>query len=314
MQTNEPERKKRRIIQPEAPFLRLKIQRLKDEDFCISIRGRDPIIKLKKEILRLIQTAPLGAAVEMINIRLIYKGKVLIDSNSIEFYKIKDEDTIQLVPIRRSRPPSVEPIVEQKSRDRRGIDTQTDEASSNEPSPWLNPGLYRRTVPITVLMISSSLVGNRGARPARPSRSPSRRSHHRRRRARRQFREARPMPNYGRRLRSFNPSSLDRFRDTLQDTYRFFQRNEWRRQRTEDISHLNILIRQATIHRRELLSQLARQRSEGLYQATEDDGVFSVVPRQYGVYDFRNNDIRNMERGWTSPTEDEQKQHTPEIE
>jgi len=35
---------------------------------------------------------------------LIYKGRVLLDCKTIEFYKIKNDDTIQLVPFRRRKP------------------------------------------------------------------------------------------------------------------------------------------------------------------------------------------------------------------
>jgi len=91
-----------------APVLRLKIQRLKDEDFFVSIGGGGLINQLKEEVLRFLKSgASVAVSAEIAIIRLIYKGRVLLDSKSIEFYKIKNEDTIQLVPFRPRRSESL---------------------------------------------------------------------------------------------------------------------------------------------------------------------------------------------------------------
>jgi len=91
---------KKKEVKEEPLRLRLRIQRLKEEDFFVSIGGRDLIIKLKTEIFRFLdpEKSPESSAA---NLRLIYKGKVLADAKFVESYKIQNEDTIQLVPFNR---------------------------------------------------------------------------------------------------------------------------------------------------------------------------------------------------------------------
>lgn len=88
-------------------MLNLKIQRLKADDFFVSISCKGLVTQLKEEILRFLKTAQVkdeDSQPCVTNLRLIYKGKVLMDCKTIEFYKIENDDTIQLVPYRRRKP------------------------------------------------------------------------------------------------------------------------------------------------------------------------------------------------------------------
>jgi len=88
-------------------MLNLKIQRLKADDFFVSISCKGLVTQLKEEIVRFLRKAQVKdeeSQPGVTNLRLIYKGKVLMDCKTIEFYKIKNEDTIQLVPYRRRKP------------------------------------------------------------------------------------------------------------------------------------------------------------------------------------------------------------------
>jgi len=88
-------------------MLNLKIQRLKADDFFVSISCKGLVTQLKEEILRFLKTAQVkdeDSQPGVTNLRLIYKGKVLMDCKTIEFYKIENDDTIQLVPYRRRKP------------------------------------------------------------------------------------------------------------------------------------------------------------------------------------------------------------------
>jgi len=86
-----------------GPRMKLKIQRLEREDFFVTINKNDLIAKLKENILAYVK-AHLGNedfTPVLEQLRLIYKGKLLLDAKSIEFYKIQNYDTIQLCPLRR---------------------------------------------------------------------------------------------------------------------------------------------------------------------------------------------------------------------
>jgi len=88
-------------------MLNLKIQRLKADDFFVSISGKGLVTQLKEEIVRFLKAAQVQdeeSSPGVTNLRLIYKGKVLMDCKTIEFYKIQNDDTIQLVPYRRRKP------------------------------------------------------------------------------------------------------------------------------------------------------------------------------------------------------------------
>jgi len=83
--------------------IKLKIQRLKKEDFVVTISRKDLIADLKDKILEVLNAAHVEEdefTPNKTHLRLIYKGKVLLDLKSIEFYKIQNDDTIQLCPIR----------------------------------------------------------------------------------------------------------------------------------------------------------------------------------------------------------------------
>jgi len=88
-------------------MLKLKIQRLEDEDFFVSISGKGLITHLKEKIVTFLKAAEVVdedvVGLGVTSLRLIYKGMVLLDGKSIEFYKIQNDDTIQLCPLRRKK-------------------------------------------------------------------------------------------------------------------------------------------------------------------------------------------------------------------
>jgi len=88
-------------------MLKLKIQRLQDDDFFVFISGKGLITHLKEKIVTFLKEAEVveenTVGLRVTSLRLIYKGKVLLDAKSIEFYKIQNDDTIQLCPLRRKR-------------------------------------------------------------------------------------------------------------------------------------------------------------------------------------------------------------------
>jgi len=85
-------------------MLKIKIQQLKKENFVVTISGKDLITDLKEKILAILKATQVEEVdhLNIANLRLIYKGKVLLDPKSLEFYKIQSDDTIQLCPIRRN--------------------------------------------------------------------------------------------------------------------------------------------------------------------------------------------------------------------
>jgi len=85
-------------------MLKIKIQQLKKENFVVTISGKDLIADLKEKILAILKATQVEEEdhLNIANLRLIYKGKVLLDAKSLEFYKIQSDDTIQLCPIRRN--------------------------------------------------------------------------------------------------------------------------------------------------------------------------------------------------------------------
>jgi len=88
-------------------MLKLKIQRLEEEDFFVSISGKGLITHLKEKIVTFLKAAEVSdedvVGIGVTSLRLIYKGMVLLDAKSIEFYKIQNDDTIQLCPLRRKK-------------------------------------------------------------------------------------------------------------------------------------------------------------------------------------------------------------------
>jgi len=87
-------------------LMKLKIQRLGKDDFFISTSRKGLITHLKEKILTFVkaersETDDLQLSVR--DMRLIYKGMVLVDSKSVEFYKIENDDTIQLCPYNRKK-------------------------------------------------------------------------------------------------------------------------------------------------------------------------------------------------------------------
>jgi len=124
---NEPPSKKSKTTSREAVQLRLKIQRVKDPEFFVWIQSDDQVVALKKAIYEFEEQekktqepenktqeepapspapsaaapAPNTAPTELRAYRLIYKGRVLADKKSLDFYSIRHEDTVQLVPPRK---------------------------------------------------------------------------------------------------------------------------------------------------------------------------------------------------------------------
>jgi len=309
----QPGRKRRKIgPAPEATtILRLKIQRLRGDDFFISISKRDMITQLKQQVLRVLRstTGP-DVRVEITNIRLIYKGKVLADEKSIEFYSMQNEDTIQLVPFRRSR--SVSQSGRESRRERR---------TSRQWTPVPNE-VSTNYDPITMVAFTSSFTQELpwdGDGPA--ERMPSGRS----RPANRETRRRRPRSSTGRRPRPVTSSSLLRFKDMLQRTHLRVhlaeqQRRRGRRQNTQRalLAQLQILIRRSLSLRDDLLAEfqsianndeLPRQ----AFQATAENGVFSIVPRQERTPERRrsarlpSSDDQRID----SPTEEKKTEHLP---
>jgi len=88
-------------------MLKLKIQRLEKDDFFVTISGKGLITHLKEKIVTFLKAAEVVEedviGIGTTSLRLIYKGMVLLDTKSIEFYKIQNDDTIQLCPIRRKK-------------------------------------------------------------------------------------------------------------------------------------------------------------------------------------------------------------------
>jgi len=302
----QPGRKRRKIgPAPEATtILRLKIQRLRGEDFFISISKRDMITQLKQQVLRVLRstTGP-DLRVEITNIRLIYKGKVLADEKSIEFYSMQNEDTIQLVPFRRSR--SISRSGTEPYRERRTSGQWT--SVPNEVSTNIDP--------ITMVTFSTSFTQElpwEGDGPA--AHMPDELS----RPANRQMGRRRAGSSTERRLRPVTSSSLLRFKDMLQRTHLRVhlaeqQRRRGGRQNTQRalLAQLQILIRRSLSLRDDLLAEfqsfsdndeLPRQ----AFQATAENGVFSIVSREERTPERR--------RSARLPSSDDQKIHSPTEE
>jgi len=93
--------------QTDVIMLKLKIQRLEEEDFFVSISGKGLITHLKEKIVTFLKAAEAVnediISLATTSLRLIYKGMVLLDAKSLNFYKIQNDDTIQLCPLRRKK-------------------------------------------------------------------------------------------------------------------------------------------------------------------------------------------------------------------
>jgi len=267
-------RRVEQVPSPETLMLRLKIQRLRGEDFFVSIGGKDLVTQLKEQVLHILKTGDTSEVwAEVTNLRLIYKGKVLVDAKSIEFYKIQNDDTIQLVPFRRRRNPS------RSSRSGESPDASHSSVDTEPSQPEL--GGSRRNLagrgPIAFLTLSTSVVGG----PPRP-RSIGGRSQ---RVESQQQRQANP----GQIRNSDAPAplrlpaspatstSLRRFKEQLLSTLfrvNAAERGESVELRRELANQLNGLIRDASALRTHLLEQSQRP---SVFAATAQDGVFSLV-------------------------------------
>jgi len=293
---------KRRRIDP-APktttILRLKIQRMRGDDFFISISQTDMITKLKQQVLRVLRSTPgPEVCVEITNIRLIYKGKVLADEKSIEFYRMQNEDTIQLVPFRSSRSASQG---ERESQRRR--------RPNREDNPALNEASAHD--PITVFTFTSSLMGE----PSRAENRPSASLPNELRRAfNNQIHRQRERSSTTRRPRPVTSLSLRNYKDILQRTHLRVHLAQQQRRRgvreTEQralLSQLQILTRQSLSLRDDLIAEIQSQsndeRPREMFQSTSENGVFSIVPRQQNTPE-RSRSVR-------LPSTDDEKTHSP---
>jgi len=255
-------------------MLRLKIQRLRGEDFFVSIGGKDLVTQLKEQVLQILKTGDASEVwAEVTNLRLIYKGKVLVDAKSIEFYKIQNDDTIQLVPFRRRR------------------NTSRSSSSDQAPAPSPSGGGTERSQPelggsrrqpagrgpIRFLSLSTSVVGGLpsfiSGRPQRVNTQQPRQVNS----SQIQSNDA-PSP-LGLPARPITSRSLRRFKEQLQSTFRrvrTVERRGCREGGRELASQLSGLIRAANSLKTQLLEQ-ARIERPSVFAATAEEGVFSVV-------------------------------------
>jgi len=87
-------------------FIRVNIQRLANDDFFVFISETSFVTQMKEKILTFLkEEGPKTDSLEVCigDLRLIYKGKVLVDSETVQFYKIQNNDTVQLCPVRRKK-------------------------------------------------------------------------------------------------------------------------------------------------------------------------------------------------------------------
>jgi len=303
--SQQPGLKRRRIDSaPEATaILRLKIQRLRGDDFFISISKRDMITKLKQQVLRVLQSTPgPEVRVEITNIRLIYKGKVLADEKSIEFYRMQNEDTIQLVPFRSRR-----------SASRSGTESHTERRSSREENPVPNEASTHE--PITIFTFSTSFMGE----PSRPENGPAVSMPNELRRAfNREMHRQRLRSSTGRRSRPITSLTLSSYKDILHRTRLSVNLAQHRSRRgfrgsvqRELLSQLQILIRRSLSLRDDLIAELQSQSNNDelpteIFQSTSENGVFSIIPRQQNTLE-RSRSVR-------LPTTDDEKTHSPAEE
>jgi len=268
---------KKEEVKEEPLRLRLRIQRLKEEDFFVSIGGRDLIIKLKTEIFRFLEPekSPESSAA---NLRLIYKGKVLADAKFVESYKIQNEDTIQLVPF--SRPSR---RTENQEDTDNVSEVKADESGSTEASAQ-DQGDRISARPITLITFSTSIIEG----PRVPRRSQGN-SEHPIRQLRRLITSpaSTTSPRPWSPSRAMNNSSIRSFRNILQITLNQVsaveqlraQENpaddaarESRETERELVEQLNTVLRTARLLREDL-------HAEAVIQATEG-GFFSLMTRQ----------------------------------
>jgi len=283
--------------------LRLKIQRLRGEDFFICVCKRDLITKLKQQVLSfLISDALPGICIEITNIRLIYKGKVLADEKSIEFYHIQNEDTIQLVPFRRPR-----------STTYRATETKTEETSNRQERPVPN---YITTSHEPVAFISFTPIieepSGFGHRRTFVSRDEHRRNVN-------WVQRFRSLASRRHQMRGTSPSSLRRFQHVLRTTnLRVMAEQQRRREgrrngRRPLLLQLQTLICRASSLRDELTAESQFQPTSPehpatTFQATSENGVFSIVSEQ---------ERTQNQSGLVAPvptTGDEKRQSHPEEE
>jgi len=272
--------KKKDEVNQEHLRLRLRIQRMKEEDFFVSIGGRDLIIKLKAEIFRLLEPEKSSES-SAANLRLIYKGKVLADAKLVESYKIQNEDTIQLVPF--NQPSRRSDNAEDK--DNVSEAKAEEEQSGNTETSAQDRGERTSGRPITLISFSTSIIeGSRRSQGSQSSQATPTRSI-------RQLRRLITSPAQSTSPRPWSPSrtmnnaSIRSLRNHLQNTLTqvcAFEQLRAQQNATEIagetkdsekklLKQLDTLLSTATMLREDI-------QAEAVIQAT--GGVFPLVTRQ----------------------------------
>jgi len=260
-----------RIAAPEALMLRLKIQRLQGEDFFVSIGGKDLVTHLKEQVLRILKAGDASEVwAEVTNLRLIYKGMVLVDAKSIEFYKIQNEDTIQLVPNLRRRNQA------QSTSNGQAPTPSPNGAWTERSQPELGGSRSppARRGPIRFLSLSTSVFG--GLQRFISGRSERVNNQQQRQVRFSQMQSSNPSSSPRRSSRPITSRSLNRFKEKLQSTFRgvtAVERRGCREGARELASQLTGLIRDANSLKAQLLEQAPTERPS-VFAATADEGVF----------------------------------------
>jgi len=139
------------------PLIRLNVQRLAKNDFFILISETALVTQMKEKILKFLQEEEPkteSPEVSTTDLRLIYKGGVLEDTESLNFYKIQNNDTVQLCPIHRKK-------LDQPLSNLAGGPIENDDARNEEGKQQLV------TEPGEVTIISFAIVGQPNFRGGR---------------------------------------------------------------------------------------------------------------------------------------------------
>jgi len=238
-------------LSEDQALMKIKIQRLEKEDFFVSISKKGLIAHLKEKIITFLNAAQLGNEDTQScvgNLRLIYKGKVLLDPKSVEFYKIQNDDTIQLCPTRRRR------IGHPSPAGGPNVSTQTQVVDA---LPFVREG--GEFTYISFSMSDPPEVGRGGSGLMPLSRSRSRgqnilnnsEAYSSAPRSRRSIRRRQTQPTRGRPTPATVTETLRNFKFILRETLRCI--SETNADNTQELlPQLNVLIRQATSLRNDI--------------------------------------------------------------
>jgi len=240
-------------------LLRLKIQRLVKNDFSILISETALVTQMKEKILKFLkeeEPRTENPEVSITDLRLIYKGKVLVDTKSVNVYKIQNNDTVQLCPIHRKK-------VDQPQSNQAGGSTENDDTRNEEGKQQVV------TEPSEVTIISFAIVGqhnfeggrnllsqnsrtsNQGSQNSVSSNHASTRSSPQRRLIVPMTAAPTPVTTSG---------DLRNFKFALQETLRRLGETDMNN-RQELITHLDALVRRATSLRGSLTEEEKKETS-----------------------------------------------------